>query len=392
VTSAILPYGRQCIDDDDIEAVTRVLRSDYLTTGPEVEAFEAELASACGARYAVVVSSGTAALHCAYHAAGIGPGDEVITSPLTFSATANMALALGARPIFADIDPETLCLDPQRVACLIGPKTRVLSPVDFAGHPAEMDRFTQLGRQHDLVVLEDAAHALGSTWRGKAVGSLADMTIFSFHPVKTITAGEGGAVVTDSAKLAQRARDFRNHGLVREAERMHASPEPWSYEIQSLGFNYRLSAIHCALGRAQLSKLNAFVRRRAQIVERYLQAFVDTEEVRVVQSRPEAMVAWHLFTLQLRAGKVARSALFQALLAQNIRPQVHYECVNAMPLYRDLGHDPDDTPIARDVSQSLISLPLYPAMNDGDVERVIDAVTQALTTSGLYDGTLATTF
>jgi UDP-4-amino-4,6-dideoxy-N-acetyl-beta-L-altrosamine transaminase len=377
VTEKVLPYGRQLIDDDDVAAVVRALRSDFLTTGPEIDAFEAELAAACGARHAVVVANGTAALHCAYAAAGITEGDQVVTTPLTFSATANMVLALGGRPVFADID-DTLCLDPAAAERALTPQTRVLAPVDFGGQPAAMDDLTALARRRGLLVVEDASHSLGGSLGGRPVGSLADLTTFSFHPVKTITTGEGGAVLTNDPELAQRARDFRNHGLVRDPARLAGSAAAWYYEVQSLGFNYRLSALHCALGRSQLKKLAPFVQRRAEIVASYRAAFEEDERLRLVALRPGCQPAWHLFTVQVKAGGPARNALFSALARRKIGTQVHYIAVTDLPLYRRLGYDPGDTPRARAASETLLSLPLFPAMTDQDVDRVIIAVREGL--------------
>jgi UDP-4-amino-4,6-dideoxy-N-acetyl-beta-L-altrosamine transaminase len=377
VTKHLLPYGRQWIEDDDIEAVVRVLRSDYLTTGPEVEAFEAELAARCDVRHAIVVANGTAALHCAYAAAGLGAGDELITSPLTFSATANMALAVGATPVFADVRADTLCLDPERVAKKICSRTRALVPVDFAGQPAAMDDFMALAARHHLTVIEDAAHSIGSIYRGRRVGGLAHLTTMSFHPVKTITTGEGGAVLTNDDALARRARDFRNHGLVRDPERLGRNDGGWYYEVQTLGLNYRLSAIQCALGRSQLRKLDRFSARRAALVERYQQAFAGEPRVRMTESAPDVQPTWHLFTIRLENARV-RAALYDGLLRRGIGAQVHYIAVNDLPLYRARGHRPEETPVAREATASLISLPLFPAMLDGDVDRVVVAVREAL--------------
>lgn len=374
----MIPYGRQEIDDDDVAAVVSALRSDWLTTGPEVEAFESELARACGARHAIAVANGTAALHCAYAAAGLQPGDEVLTSPLTFSATANMALAVGARPVFADIEPRRLCLDPDKAAAAVTARTRIIAPVDFAGHPAQLDAFMELARRHRLIVVEDAAHSLGSRFRGAPVGSIAHLTTMSFHPVKTITTAEGGAVLTNDDELAQRVRDFRNHGMIRDRARMGRDDGPWFYEVQSLGFNYRLSAIQCALGRSQLRKLDRFVRRRAEIVARYREAFAALRGIRLVEPDPDVTCAWHLFTVLVDGGAPARARFFAALQAQGIAPQVHYVAVNDLPLYRGLGYRPEDTPIAHATSQAIVSLPLFPAMRDDDVAAVIAAVRGAL--------------
>jgi UDP-4-amino-4,6-dideoxy-N-acetyl-beta-L-altrosamine transaminase len=373
----MIPYGKQLIDDEDVAEVVRVLRSDFLTTGPEIDAFEAELAAACGAKHAVVVANGTAALHCAYAAAGIGAGDEVVTTPLTFSATANMVLALGGKPVFADVDAATLCLDPAKAAQAITPRTRAIAAVDFAGHPAPMDALMELARRHDLCVVEDAAHSIGTRLHGRPVGSLAHLTTFSFHPVKTITCGEGGAVLTDDAVLAQRARDFRNHGMIREAARLERHDGPWYYEIQSLGFNYRLTAIQCALGRSQLRKLEKFSARRRSIAERYRQAFANEPRLGLQAQAAGAEPVLHLFTVQVDK----RAAFFAALQRRGILPQVHYVAVNDMPLYRSLGHSPGETPIAARACERLVSLPLYPALSDAEVEQVVAAVRAALAES-----------
>jgi perosamine synthetase len=373
----MIPYGKQLIEDDDVAEVVRVLRSDFLTTGPEIEAFEVELAAACGAGHAVVVANGTAALHCAYAAAGIGAGDEVITTPLTFSATANMVLALGAKPIFADIEAQTLCLDPKKAEAAITERTRAMAPVDFAGQPAALDAFMELAQRHDLTIIEDASHSIGGRLDGRPVGTLAHLTTFSFHPVKTITCGEGGAILTDDAMLAERARDFRNHGMIRAGERLGRHDGPWYYEIQSLGFNYRLTAIQCALGRSQLRKLERFSARRKQIVAIYRDAFANDRRLRLLADRPGAEPTWHLFPVRVKS-VATRAAFFAGLQRRGIGAQVHYVAVNDMPLYRSLGYVPDQTPLAFDASGTLVSLPLFPAMSNEDVTRVVQAVREAL--------------
>lgn len=373
-----LPYGRQTIEDDDVAAVARVLRSDFLTTGPEVEAFEKELAAACGVKHAVAVSNGTAALHAAYAAAGIGPGDEVVTSPLTFSATANMALALGAHPVFADVLEGTLCLDPEAVERALTPRTKAIAPVDFAGNPADMDRFSALAERHGLLLVEDAAHSVGGSYRGRPMGSLAHLTTLSFHPVKTITTGEGGAVLTSDDRLAERARDFRNHGLVRDRARLARYDGPWYYEIQSLGFNYRLSDIHAALGRSQLAKLGRFVARRRAIVARYREGLVGCSRLRIAAETPGAEPAWHLMAVVLEGPAALRREVYARLEQQRIRPQVHYILVSDFPLYRRLGHDPQATPVAAAAAERLLSLPLFPSLTDEEVDRVIAALREVL--------------
>jgi perosamine synthetase len=374
VGERFLPYGRQSIDDDDVSAVVRVLQSDYLTTGPETEAFERELAAACGASHAIVVSSGTAALHCAYAAAGVTGGTEVITTPLTFSATANAVLVLGGRPVFSDVEDRSLCLDPDRVTEALTPATKVIAPVDYAGHPAALDRFVDLANRRGLIVVEDASHAIGASSAGRPIGSIAHMTVFSFHPVKTMTTGEGGAVVTNNPTLARGVRDFRNHGLVRDVDRLPPDPPPWYYEIQSLGLNYRLSDIHSALGRSQLRKLKRFVARRRAIVARYRDGLADLAMVEVPFEDPSVEAAWHLFALRLKGGLDTRQRFAAGLRERQIGTQVHYLPVNGFPLYRSLGYVPEATPLATRLSSQLLSLPLYPAMSDDDVDRVIAAV------------------
>lgn len=372
VAQPFLPYGRQLIEDDDVDAVVRVLRSDYLTTGPETEAFEVELAAACGAAHAVVVANGTAALHCAYAAAGVTADSEVVTTPLTFSSTANTVLALGGRPVFADIDERSLCLDPEKAAAAVTPRTRVLAPVDYAGHPAALDRFMELAERSNLLVVEDASHAIGATLGGRRIGLIAHLTTFSFHPVKTITTGEGGAVLTNDPILARRARDFRNHGLVRDAGRLPPDPPPWYYEIQSLGLNYRLTDLQCALGRSQLAKLERFVGRRREIVARYRAVLADLPTIELPGEDASVRAAWHLCAARLRG--LDRRAFCAGLRGLGIGTQVHYIPVNAFPLYRELGYDPAATPLATSAAARLVSLPLYPTMTDADVDRVIDAV------------------
>lgn len=371
-----LPYGRQLIDEEDIAEVTRVLRSDWLTTGPEVAAFEAELATRCGVRFAIAVSNGTAALHCAYAAAGLSKGDELITSPLTFSATANMAIALEAKVRFVDIDADTSCMSTTelRRAIANGAKPKVIAAVDFGGHPCVTNELVEIARSVGAVIVEDGAHSLGTTYQGKHIGALSDMTTLSFHPVKTITTGEGGAILTNNEELARKCREFRNHGVVRDVARWEDNPGPWYYEIQSLGFNYRLSALQCALGRSQLRKLDAFIARRQQIASKYDEAF---GPLRTIRAQASCQVAWHIY--QISAPSMAERARWvDALAAQHIGTQVHYIPVNALPYYRGLGFDPKDTPLTLRAYQHSLSLPFYPGLTDNDVDRVIHAVRELL--------------
>lgn len=368
-----IPYGRQTIEEDDIQAVVEVLRSDWLTTGPMVERFERALAERVGARYAVVFSSGTAALHGAYFAAGVGPGDEVITSPLTFAATANAALYLGARPVFADVQEDTGNIDPVQVRRLVSRRTKVIAPVDFAGHPADLDELKEIAREVGAVLVEDACHALGARYRGRPVGSIADMTVFSFHPVKHITTGEGGAVVTDNPAFYERLLLFRNHGITKNPFLMQRPSEgPWYYEMQVLGYNYRLSDISCALGLSQLRKLDRFLRRRNEIVAVYNAAFAD-EPVICPVTRPDVEPAWHLYVVRLKNG-LSRRTVVERLHGLGIGVQVHYIPVYRHPYYRERGLDVFSCPRAEAFYESSMSLPLYPSLSDDQVKQVIRSV------------------
>lgn len=373
-----LPYGRQCIEDDDIKAVAEALRGNLLTTGPTVERFEASLARRCGAAFAVVLSSGTASLQAAYFAAGVSEGAEVITSPLTFAATASAAVLLGGRPVFADIDPATLTLDPAAVQRAMSPRTRVVAPVDYAGEPADLDALRAIARGRDIVLIEDACHALGATLNGRPVGTLADMTILSFHPVKHVTTAEGGAVLTDDARFAQRVREFRNHGIVRDPERLGADRGDWFYDIFEIGSNYRLTDIQCALGLSQLGKLDRFLARRRALAKAYRAALAGDERIVLPPARNDDAHAWHLFPIRLAGERPRRREVFDRLRAQGILVQVHYVPVNAFRAYRERGYSPDETPLALEAYERLISLPLFPSMEDSDVDRVVKALAKAL--------------
>jgi UDP-4-amino-4,6-dideoxy-N-acetyl-beta-L-altrosamine transaminase len=376
-----LPYARQTIDEDDIAAVVAVLRSDWLTTGPAVVAFEEAVAARVGARFAVAFSSGTAALHAAAFAVGLGPGDEAITTPLTFSATANCILYQGATPRFADVRPADLTLDPDRVAAALTPRTRAVLPMDYGGHPADLDALRALARRHGLALIEDAAHALGASSSGRPVGSLADITIFSFHPVKHVAAGEGGMAVTDDPTLASRLRRFRTHGLVAGVDEL----EPWRYDLVDLGINARLSDLHCALGRSQLAKLDANLARRRAIVAAYHEAFSGLPWLTLPRELPGRHSAWHLYAIQLNLDtlRAGRAEIFRALRAEGIGVQVHYFPVHLLRLYRErFGYRPGAFPIAEAAYERLISLPLFPGMSDRDVVDVITAVTKVLRAYG----------
>jgi perosamine synthetase len=376
VRSTFLPYGRQSIDDADIQAVVDVLRSDWLTTGPKVGEFEEAFASWVKASYAVSFSSGTAALHAAAYVAGLQAGDEAITSPLTFAATANCVLYQGATPVFADVSRDTLNLDPEQFEKHISSKTKVVLPVDYAGHPAELAVICSLAEERRLVVIEDACHALGAEIGDRRVGSIADMTAFSFHPVKHITTGEGGMVTTNKPQYAEGLRRFRNHGISTEA-RQRQSAGQWHYEMVLLGFNYRLPDFACALGSEQLKKLDKNLSRRRDIASRYTGAFTEMPGVFHPAVRAGVKPAWHLYPIQLDPRKltVDRAEIFRALRAENIGVNVHYIPVHLHPYYRErFGYKGGEFPIAEEAYFRLISLPMFHGMSDQDVEDVIAAV------------------
>jgi perosamine synthetase len=376
VRKALLPYGRQAVSEEDIQAVVDTLRSDWLTTGPKVNGFEEAFAAWVGARHAVTFSSGTAALHAAAFAARIGPGDEAITSPLTFAATANCVLYQGGRPIFADITKDSLTIDPEQISSLINSRTKALLPVDYAGHPADLDAVLKIAERNGLTVIEDACHALGAEYRNQRVGSIAHVTIFSFHPVKHLTTGEGGMVTTNDRKLADILRKFRNHGMSSEARDRQREGQ-WHYEMVLLGFNYRLPDIACALGLQQLARLDSNLARRTQIATRYSSAFRKIPGIIIPAVSPEVMPAWHLYPVRFELGQFTgdRAKIFRALRAENIGVNVHYIPVHLHPYYRDrFGYKGGEFPVAEAAYESLISLPMFHGMTDDDVSDVICAV------------------
>jgi perosamine synthetase len=363
-----IPYGRQLVDDDDIRAVCDVLRSDWLTTGPAVAKFEAAISEFVGAKHAVAVSSGTAALHAAMHAAKIGPGDEVVVPALTFAATSNAALYCGARPVFADVDPATLVVDPASVERAITPKTKAIVGVDYAGHPCDWDALSRIAKKHHLVSIDDACHALGAEYRGRKVGALADMTILSFHPVKHVTTGEGGMVLSEDAALAERARRFRNHGIDTD-QRQRAERGTFHYEMVELGFNYRLSDIGCALGISQLGKLTSWIARRNAVARAYDEALAGGPFAPLGR-RGDVRHAFHLYVV--RTGK-RRDSLFRALRADGIGVNVHYMPVYLHEYYRrTFGTARGLCPVAEAAYDEVLSLPMYAGMTDDDVAKVID--------------------
>lgn len=392
-THTLIPYGRQSIDERDVAAVVEALRSDWLTQGPRVAEFEQAFARQAGAEHAVAVNSGTAALHAAMVALGVGPGDEVIVPPITFAATANAAVFQGATPVFADVLPDSLLIDPAQVACRITPRTRAVVAVDYAGLPCDYDALREVTRPRGVALVADACHALGGRYRGRPVGALADLSCFSFHPVKHIATGEGGMITTDHAGHARVMREFRTHGVTRDPARLRGAgsgpPPAHYYEMQFLGYNYRLPDLNAALGLSQLGKLERFVARRREIAARYHAAFAPlaprlrplASDLRVAAGLPPAAYpcvhAYHLYAVQIDfpgIGKT-RAEVVQALQQLGIGTQVHYIPVHLHPFYRErFGYGPGLCPVAEAAYERLLSLPLYPALTDADAERVAAAV------------------
>ncbi|MBO0995706.1 UDP-4-amino-4,6-dideoxy-N-acetyl-beta-L-altrosamine transaminase [Bacillus sp. SD088] len=380
VRQSLLPYGKQSIDGDDIQAVINVLKSDYVTTGPEIERFEKRIAEYVGAKYAVAFSNGTAALHAACYAAGVQLGDEVITTPLTFAASANCILYQGGKPVFADVDERTYNIDPKEIKKKITKKTKAIIPVDFTGQPAALDEIIAIARENNLVVIEDAAHALGSTYKGKRIGSISDMTMFSFHPVKHITTGEGGMITTNHKEYYEKLCQFRSHGITRDRGKMQVDHGPWYYEMQDLGFNYRITDIQAALGNSQLNKLDRFISRRREIAAIYQDAWKGHKELILPFQQIDGQSSWHLFVLRINsdAVRVDRKTIFTELIEQNIGVNVHYIPIYLFPYYQDLGFQQGLCPVAEKVYEEFITVPLYPAMTNEDVQYVIAAVNRTI--------------
>ena len=372
-----IPYGSQWIDEDDIEAVSKVLKSDYLTTGPKVEEFEKQFAQYVDADYAVAVSNGTAALHAACFAADIGEGDEVITTPITFAASANCILYQGGTPVFADIDKETYNIDPNKLEDKITDKTKAIIPVHYTGQPCKLDKIYKIANKHDLVVIDDAAHALGAEYKGKKIGSLSDMSTFSFHPVKHITSGEGGMITTDSKELYNKLIKFRTHGITKNSNNyLNKSDGPWYYEQQSLGYNYRITDIQCALGISQLNKSDKFLARRREIAEQYNKAFENLEGIQIPYQKEKVNSSWHIYVLQLELEKLSvnRKKIFDSLREKDLGVNVHYIPVYYHPYYKKLGYKKGLCPNAEWLYERIITIPLFPKMSDQQSKAVIDKV------------------
>lgn len=368
----MIPYGRQTIEEDDIQAVVDVLRSDYLTTGPKIAEFEKMVADYVGAKYAVAISNGTSALHAACFAAGIQPGDEVITTPLTFAASSNCVLYCGGTPVFADVDPKTYNIDPEDIRRKITDKTKAIIAVHLAGQPCDMDEIHKIAKEHDLIVIEDGAHALGSVYKGKKVGTLSDMTTFSFHPVKPITTGEGGMIVTDNEEFYQKMMLFRSHGITRDENLMTRNDGPWFYQQLDLGYNYRITDIQCALGCSQMKKLDRFLALRKEIVARYNEAFADCENIIIPYQLPETESGWHLYIVQVK--NCDRRKVFEALREHGIAVNVHYIPVYLHPYYQEHGYKDVHCRNAEEVYSHIISLPLYPTLTEEQQQYVIETL------------------
>lgn len=371
-------YGKQWVDEEDVKAVSEVLVSDFITCGPKVEEMERALENYTGAKHAVAVSNGTAALHCACIAAGVGPGDEVITTPITFAASANCALYCGAKPVFADINPKTYNIDPESIRTHITDKTKAVVAVDFTGQAVEVEKIRAICDEYNLVFIEDAAHSIATKYKGQQVGSLADITTFSFHPVKTITSGEGGACLTNSDEYYQKLVLAHTHGITHDESLMEGAPHegPWYYEQVALGYNYRITDFQAALIVSQMSKLDKFAARRKEIVKMYNDAFADIPEIIVQEEIPESDSCRHLYIIRLDLDKLncTRREFFDAMSAENVQCQIHYVPVYWFPYYQHLGYEKGLCPNAEEIYKGIMSIPLYPRLTNQEVHDVIHAV------------------
>jgi len=367
-----IPYGHQCIEEDDIKAVVEVLKSDWLTTGPAVDAFEKAVAEFVGAEYGVAVSSGTAALHTAVFAAGLKPGDEVIVPAMTFAATANVVVFQGATPVFCDVDSETLLINPDIVDQEISSRTRAIIAVDYAGQPCDYDALREIADRNKLVLIADACHSLGAAYRGRKVGTLADLTVFSFHPVKHITTGEGGMVVTNNPQYHRRMTMFRNHGITTN-HRQRTEKGSWFYEMVDLGYNYRITDFQCALGMSQLKKLPGWIKRRQEIASRYDETFAGLSAVKPLVVTSTVSHAYHLYVVKSLSAE--RNEVFNSLRKAGIGVNVHYIPVHLHPFYRrKFGTKKGLCPVAEAAYRQIMSLPMFPAMTDENADFVISAV------------------
>ncbi|MEW6580000.1 MAG: DegT/DnrJ/EryC1/StrS aminotransferase family protein [Chloroflexota bacterium] len=371
-----LPFSPPAISEEEIAAVTDTLRSDWITTGPKTRRFESEFAQYLGAPAALALNSCTAGLHLALVTLGIGPGDEVITTPMTFCSSVNVIEHVGARPMLTDIEPDTLTIDPARVADAITPRTRAILPVHYAGHPADMGPLVELARQHGLYLVEDAAHALPAAYQGQRVGTIGDLTAFSFYATKNLTTAEGG-MLTGAPELIERARLLSLHGMSRDAWKRYDANGSWYYEVVEAGWKYNMTDIQAAIGLVQLQRLETMQRRRREIVAQYNEAFGQVDALQTPAERPDTESAWHLYVLRLHLDRLTidRARFIEELRARNIGSSVHFIPIHLHPYYRDrYGFQPEDFPVAYREYQRLISLPLHPGLTDEDVEDVIAAV------------------
>lgn len=365
-----IPYGRQSISEEDIQEVVKVLRSDYLTTGPTVTEFECQVAEYVGAKYAVAVSNGTAALHIACLAAGIGKGDEVITSPITFAASANCVLYCGGTPVFADIKSDTYNIDPAEIERKITPRTKAIIPVHYTGQPCEMDVILEIAKKNNLIVIEDGAQVISGVYKGKKVGAFSDMTTFSFHPVKPLTTGEGGMVTTNDKELYEKLKLFHTHGITREETLMQGNDGPWYYEQLELGYNYRITDIQCALGLSQLKRLDEFARQRRKLAARYDMGFEGVETIVTPYQHPDCLSSYHLYMIRVDAG--IRKQVFEELRKVGIGVNVHYIPVYKHPYYQKNGYKDIYCPNAEKFYEEAITLPLFADMTEEQVDYVVE--------------------
>ena len=372
-----IPYGHQWIDDEDIKEVVKVLKTDWLTQGPKIEEFERKIAEYCRVKYALAVSSGTAALQAAYIVAGIKSEDEVITTPLTFAATTNALIHCGGKPVFVDIESDNLNINPKEIEKKITKRTKAITVVDFGGHPCDLDEIKKIAKKYNILVIEDAAHALGSEYKGKKVGGIADLTIFSFHPVKLITTGEGGMVLTNNKSFYEKLKTFRHHGIVKKPEK-----GGWYYEIENPGHNFRITDFQCALGLSQFKKINKFLKKRKEIATRYNKAFKNFKEIILPAERNYVKSAWHIYPIQfnLEKLKVSRREIFNFFQKENIKVMVHYMPIHLHPFYKNkFGYKKGDFPISEKYYERAITLPLFPAMTNKDTDNIIEIVKEILT-------------
>ena len=371
----LIPYGRQSIDQSDIDAIVEVLKSDWLTTGPKVDEFEKAVCDYTGAKYAVAVNSGTAGLHAAMFAAGIGKGDEVIVTTMTFAASANCIVYQGGAPVFADVLPDTLLIDPDHVESLITSKTKAIIAVDYAGQPCDYDRLNEIAERHNLILVADACHSIGGKYKGKNVGTLADMSVFSFHPVKHITTGEGGMITTDNEEHYNRLKLFRNHGITTD-HRQRSELGSWFYEMTELGYNYRITDFQCALGISQLAKLSLWIERRQELAARYNEAFKSLEVVSPLKVGERISHAFHLYVVKIGLNQNKdKTEIFKYMKDNGIGVNVHYIPVHLHPYYRKVYYtNPGLCPVAETAYEEIVTLPMYQQLNNKDHKQIINAI------------------